>query len=184
MNKRIFLLPALFLGLIFTSCSEDDVEDAVDQIRTIDNISVSETASIEYLPANIFEIPVETELNLRGALEDETGSDETIDQVEDIQLDDLDISLLSADDQENFDFVNSVTLGLRTDNLEYLEVASTDNIPSGSTTIDLTTTDQYLDEYAKSESLMLVIQFESTEDANNLEVELDMEFEAKINPSL
>ena len=105
MNKKFFLLPILFLGLFLGSCSDDDVEEVVDRIRTIDDIPVSETASVDYLPINLFEIPIETDVNLRQALEDETGTDETIDQVEDIELDDLDITLVSADDQENFDFV-------------------------------------------------------------------------------
>lgn len=136
------------------------------------------------MPINIFEIPVETDVDLREALEEETGTDETIDQVEEIQLDNLNINLVSADDQENFDFVNSVTLGVRTDNLEYMEIAHLDEVPTGKTTIDLTTTETYVDEYAKSENLKLVVQFESTEDANNLEIRLDMEFDAKIDPSL
>ena len=50
--------------------------------------------------------------------------------------------------------------------------------------IELSTTDEYVDDYAKSESLKLVVQFESVEDANNLEIRLDMEFDAKVNPSL
>ena len=184
MNKKFFLLPILFLGLFLGSCSDDDVEEVVDRIRTIDDIPGSETASVDYLPINLFEIPIETDVNLRQALEDETGTDETIDQVEDIELDDLDITLVSADDQENFDFVNSVTLGVRTDELTYKEIAHLDEVPTGQTTIELSTTDEYLDDYAKSESLKLVIKFESTEDANNLEVRLDMEFDAKIDPSL
>ena len=184
MNKRIFLLPVLFLGLLLGSCNDDDAEDVVDRIRTIDDIPVSETATIDYLPINIFEVPVETDIDLRQALEDETGTDETINQVEEIQLDDLDITLVSADDQENFDFVNSVTLGVRTDELEYKEIAHLDEVPTGKTMIELSTTDDYLDNYAKSESLKLVVKFESTEDANNLEVRLDMEFDAKIDPSL
>ena len=184
MNKKFFLLPILFLGLFLVSCSDDDVEEVVDRIRTIDDIPVSETASVDYLPINLFEIPIETDVNLRQALEDETGTDETIDQVEDIELDDLDITLVSADDQENFDFVNSVTLGVRTDELAYKEIAHLDEVPTGQTTIELSTTDEYLDDYAKSESLKLVVKFESTEDANNLEVRLDMEFDAKIDPSL
>tara|TARA_B100001146_G_scaffold59533_1_gene52402 strand:+ start:160 stop:723 length:564 start_codon:yes stop_codon:yes gene_type:complete len=183
-NKKFFLLPILFVSLFLGSCSDDDVEEVVDRIRTIDDIPVSETASVDYLPINIFEIPIETDVNLRQALEDETGTDETIEQVEEIQLDDLDITLVSADDQENFDFVNSVTLGVRTDDLEYMEIAHLDEVPSGQTMIELSTTDEYVDDYAKSESLKLVVQFESVEDANNLEIRLDMEFDAKVNPSL
>ncbi|WP_417886193.1 hypothetical protein [Zunongwangia sp.] len=185
MNKKLLFLPVLLLGILFTACSDDDnVDDVVDRIRTIDDIPVSANASIDYLPINPLEIPIETDVNLRDALEDKTGTDETIDQVEDIELDDLSIELVSADEQENFDFVNSVTLGVRTDDLEYKEIAHLDEVPEGQTSIELETTEDYVDEYAKSESLKLVVKFESTDDANNLEVKLNMEFDAKLDPSL
>ena len=180
--KKYLFLALTITGLSVSSCSDDD--NIIDRIRTIDDIPVSVDASIDYLPINPFEIPVETDVNLRGALENETGVDNTIDQVEDIQLDDLEIELVSADDQDNFDFINSVTLGVRTDDLEYKEIASLNSVPTGQTVIELETTDDYLDEYAKSTSLKLVVKFDSTEDANNLKVRLNLELEAKIDPSL
>ena len=97
----------------------------------------------------------------------------------------MDIVFLNAEDQENFDFVNSVTLGIRTDDLDYKEVAFLDEIPSGATTLDLNTLDDvFIDDYAKSESLKLVVQFESTEDATDLNLNMEMEFDAKLDPSL
>lgn len=182
MNKKLLVLPAMILSLVFTSCSDDD--DVIDNIRTISDIPVTENVSIDYLPINLFEIPIETDLNVKQAIEDELSTDEALNQVEEIELDDLKITLVNADDQSNFDFVNSVKLGVRTDELEYLEVANLESIPSGETVINLETTNTYVDEYVKSENLKLVVEFESTEDANNLELELDMEFDAKLDPSL
>ena len=95
------------------------------------------------------------------------------------------IELVSADNQDNFDFLESVTLGIRTDDLPYKEVATLDNIPSGLINLDLNTAEGvYIDEYAKSESLKLVIKFKSTQDAVNLNLRLKMKFDAKLDPSL
>ncbi|TQD36314.1 hypothetical protein [Haloflavibacter putidus] len=182
MNKKLLILPAIILSLIFTSCSDDD--DVIDRIRTISDIPVTENVNIDYLPINLFEIPVETDLNVKQAIEAELNTDEALDQVEEIELDDLKITLVNADDQTNFDFVNSVKLGVRTADLEYLQVGQLETIPSGETVLNLETTDAYVDEYVKSDDLKLVIEFESTEDANNLELQLDMEFDAKLDPSL
>jgi len=182
--KKIFsLLPVFLMTIFLTSCSDDD--DVVDRLRTISDVPASAEVSVDYLPINIFEIPVETDLDLRQLIEDELGTDEALNQVKEIELDDMDIVLMSADDQENFDFVNSVTLGIRTDDLDYKEVAFLDEIPSGATTLDLNTLDDvFIDDYAKSESLKLVVQFESTEDATNLNLNMEMEFDAKLDPSL
>ncbi|MBW2961219.1 hypothetical protein [Mesonia aestuariivivens] len=183
MKKTYLFLPVLFMTILFSSCSDDD--DVVDRLRTISDIPINAEVSIDYLPINIFEIPVEKDLDLRQLIENELGTDETLDQVEEVELDDMDIVLVSANDQENFDFINSVTLGIRTDDLEYKEVATLDEIPSGATTLDLNTIDGvFIDEYAKSESLKLVIKFESTEDASNLNLNLKMQFDAKLDPSL
>ncbi len=182
MNKKLLILPAIILSLIFTSCSDDD--DVIDRIRTISDIPVTENVSIDYLPINLFEIPVETDLNVKQAIEAELNTDEALNQVEEIELDDLKITLVNADDQENFDFINSVKLGVRTADLEYLQVGQLESIPSGQTVLNLETTDAYVDDYVKSDDLKLVIEFESTEDANNLELQLDMEFDAKLDPSL
>ncbi len=182
MNKKLLILPAIILSLIFTSCSDDD--DVIDRIRTISDIPVTENVNIDYLPINLFEIPVETDLNVKQAIEAELNTDEALNQVEEIELDDLKITLVNADDQTNFDFVNSVKLGVRTADLEYLQVGQLETIPSGETVLNLETTDAYVDDYVKSDDLKLVIEFESTEDANNLELQLDMEFDAKLDPSL
>lgn len=182
MNKKLLILPAIILSLIFTSCSDDD--DVIDRIRTISDIPVTENVNIDYLPINLFEIPVETDLNVKQAIEAELNTDEALNQVEEIELDDLKITLVNADDQTNFDFVNSVKLGVRTADLEYLQVGQLETIPSGETVLNLETTDAYVDDYVKSDDLKLVIEFESTEDVNNLELQLDMEFDAKLDPSL
>ena len=182
--KKIFsLLPVFLMTIFLTSCSDDD--DVVDRLRTISDVPASAEVSVDYLPINVFEIPVETDLDLRQLIEDELGTDEALNQVKEIELDDMDIVLMSAEDQENFDFVNSLTLGIRTDDLDYKEVAFLDEIPSGATTLDLNTLDDvFIDDYAKSESLKLVVQFESTEDATDLNLNMEMEFDAKLDPSL
>lgn len=182
MKKKILILPMILLGLFFTSCEDDDV---LDRLRTLDDLPANADVSVDYLPINIFAIPFEKDLDLKQLIEDELGTDEVLNQVKEIELDDLVIELTSADDQDNFDFLEGVTLGIRTADLDYREVASLNSIPADVTTLDLNTVDGlYIDEYAKSDSLKLVIQFESTEDANNLNVKLKMKFDAKIDPSL
>jgi hypothetical protein len=183
MNKKLSLLPLfLFISLIY-SCSETDA--ILDKLRTINDIPATADLSIAYLPINLFEIPLEKTLNLRQIIEDELGSDEVLNQVKEIELDDLSIDLISADNQENFDFLDSVTLGIETENLPYVEIANLDVVPTGVTTMDLeTTNDLHIDEYAKSENLKLVVRFKSTQDARNLEIRLRMKFDAKLDPSL
>ncbi|TXK71062.1 hypothetical protein [Mesonia sp. HuA40] len=181
MRNKLLFLPLLIFSLFFSACSDDDV---IDRIRTINDIPVSVNKTVDYLPINAFNFPIETSINLRAELEKELGTDEAINQVEEIELDDIDIVLVSADDQNNFDFVDSVTLSVRKDGLDIMQVASLDNVPKGVERISLNTTDAYLDEYISSEDLKLIVQFTSTEDANNITVTLDMEFDAKVNPSL
>lgn len=51
--------------------------------------------------------------------------------------------------------------------------------------MDLETTDDlYVDDYAKSENMKLVIKLKSVEDAYNLDLKLRMKFDAKLDPSL
>lgn len=184
MNKKFFILPAILLSLIFTSCSDDD-DDVTDRLTTISDIPVNADVSVDYLPINLFEIPIETEINLRDLIEDELGTDEALNQVKNIRLKNMKIDLVGADDQEDFDFIDAVTLGVRTNDLEYKEVATLDPTPDGVTTLDMNTnSDLYIDDYAKSENMKLVVKFKSTEDASNLDVKLKMKFTAKLDPSL
>lgn len=183
MTKKLLFLPVILMTLFFSSCSEDD--DVIDRLRTLDDIPANAEVSIDYLPINIFEIPIEQSLDLRQLIENEIGTDEVLNQVKEVELDNMTLELVSADDQDNFDFLESVTLGIRTDDLPYSEVATLDNVPAGVTSMDLNTIDgMYIDEYAKSETLKLVIRFKSTQDASNLNVKLKMEFDAKLDPSL
>ncbi|MDT0293843.1 hypothetical protein ACFQ3R_10675 [Mesonia ostreae] len=182
MNKKFLFLPVVLMTILFSSCSDDD--DVVDRLRTIDDIPVSVEETVSYLPINVFDFPIETDVDLRGAIEDELGTDEALDQVDEIELDNMALELVSADDQENFDFIDSVTISVRTNGLDIKQVASLDNVPEGATRIELNTTDDFVDEYAKSDDLKLIIQFTSTEDANNITVKMDMEFDAKLDPSL
>lgn len=183
MKKRFLFLPVILFTILFSSCSSDD--DVIDRLRTLNDIPADADLSIDYLPINIFEIPVEKSLDLKQLLEDELGTDEVLNQVKEVELDNLVIDLVSADDQDNFDFLDSVTLGIRTDELPYKEVATLDEVPAGVTSLDLNTMDDlYIDDYAKSESLKLVIKFKSTQDAVNLNIKMKMEFDAKIDPSL
>lgn len=183
MKKSLLFLPVVLMTILMSSCSSDD--DVVDRLTKITDIPANADLSIDYLPINLFEIPIEQNLNLRQLIDDELGSDEALDQVKEVELEDMSIELLSADDQENFDFIESVTLGVRTDELPYKEVATLENIPSGVSILDLKTTDDlYVDDYAKSENMKLVIKFKSVEDAYNLDLKLRMEFDAKLDPSL
>ena len=70
--KKIFsLLPVFLMPIFLTSCSDDD--DVVDRLRTISDVPASAEVSVDYLPINVFEIPVETDLDLRQLIEDELG---------------------------------------------------------------------------------------------------------------
>lgn len=183
MKKSLLFLPVVLMTILTSSCSSDD--DVIDRLTKITDIPANADLSIDYLPINLFEIPIEQNLNLRQLIYDELGSDEALDQVKEVELEDMSIELLSADDQENFDFIESVTLGVRTDELPYKEVATLENIPSGVSILDLETTDDlYVDDYAKSENMKLVIKLKSVEDAYNLDLKLRMKFDAKLDPSL
>lgn len=183
MKKKFLFLPVVLITILFSSCSSDD--DVIDRLRTLNDIPANADISIEYLPINIFEIPIEKSLDLKQLIEDELGTDEVLNQVKEVELDNLVIDFVSADDQENFDFLDSVTLGIRTDDLPYKEVANLDKVPTGVTSLDLNTMDDlYIDEYAKSETLKLVIKFKSTQDAVNLDIKMKMKFGAKLDPSL
>lgn len=128
MKKSLLFLPVVLMTILTSSCSSDD--DVIDRLTKITDIPANADLSIDYLPINLFEIPIEQNLNLRQLIYDELGSDEALDQVKEVELEDMSIELLSADDQENFDFIESVTLGVRTDELPYKEVATLENIPS------------------------------------------------------
>ncbi|MGO3182710.1 MAG: hypothetical protein ACTIJ9_07755 [Aequorivita sp.] len=183
MNKKFLFLPLLLIIILVSSCSSDD--DVIDRLRTLNDIPANADLSIDYLPINIFAIPIEQSLDLRQLIEDELGTDEVLNQVKEVELDNLVIDLVSADNQDNFDFLDSVTLGIRTDDLPYKEVATLDDVPSGETSLDMNTiNDLYIDEYAKSETLKLVVKFKSTQDAVNLNIKMKMEFDAKLDPSL
>lgn len=183
MKKKLFFLPVVLLTLIFGSCSSDD--DIIDRLRTLNDIPANAEINIAYLPINIFAIPIETSLDLKQLIEDELGTDEVLNQVKEIELDDMVIELVSADDQENFDFLQSVTLGIKTDDLPYKEVARLDEVPTGVTSLDMNTLDGvYIDDYAKSDNLKLVIKFRSTGDATDLSLKMKMKFDAKLDPSL
>ncbi|MCK0124893.1 hypothetical protein MWU76_10825 [Gelidibacter sp. F2691] len=183
MKTKLLALPLLLLTILFSSCSSDD--DVIDRLRTLNDIPADAEVSITYLPINIFALPIEQKLDLRQLIEKELGTDEVLNQVKEIELDDLKLEFIGADDHNNFDFLESVTLGIRTDDLPYKEVATLNEVPKGATRLDLNTVDGlYIEEYAKSESLKLVIKFKSTQDAYKLNINLKMEFDAKIDPSI
>ena len=183
MTKKLLAVPVILIILFLSSCSKDD--DVIDRLRTLDDIPANADLSINYLPINIFEIPIEQSLDLRQLIENELGTDEVLNQVKEVELDDMTLELVSADDQDNFNFLESVTLGIVTDDLPYSEVSTLYNVPTGITSMILNTIDGvYIDEYAKSETLKLVIKFKSTQDASNLNVRLKMKFDAKITPSI
>lgn len=180
---KLLFLPVILMVVIFSSCSGDD--DIIDRISTLNDIPADAELSIDYLPVNLFEIPIEQNLDLRQLIKDQLGVDGTLNQVKDVELDAMVIELISADNRDNFDFLDSVILGVRTDDLAYMEVASLDEVPTGVTSIDLNTVnDFYIDEYAKSETLKLVVKFKSTQDVYNLSIKLKMKFDAQIDPSL
>lgn len=171
---QISLSVVLFSIFLF-SC-----EKTKDEIRSFEGVPVSTEIELDYLPLNVFDFPTPPiGLNLREAIDNKIGTNNTIDMVEDIKLSMMNLELLNADDHANFDFLDKVKIILKTDALEEKLVAWNESIEDGKTNIDLETTNDFIDNYAKSENLKIIIQYTNNDDVYNLKVKVNMKLDFK-----
>ncbi len=173
MNRKLLLLLGSLVVILFSSC-----DDELGGLGTIDDLQVEKEMLIPYLP--VTDTTVVQSVSLVDAIENGLGSDQTLGQVEKVQIDAVHIDFLSANNQENFDFLEYANMGVQTSALEYLNIASIDSVVPGSTALDLTTGELYIDDYAMSDTLELVWGAKSYEPVDSLKVKTKITFSVKL----
>ncbi|UOB16093.1 hypothetical protein [Abyssalbus ytuae] len=177
---KISKLLTLITMILFAVSSCDETEEIIDNITTISGIEASEDVELAFIPLNTVGYGITTDMDLRAVLKEETGVDGTLDAVKEIKLTGLNMEAIAPEDS-NFDFLDEVTLYVKTDTEEKKMIAYASDIEKGQDKIILTTTNDTLDAYAKSENLELIVEYKSNSTEINRTVRFNMTFEAKVN---
>lgn len=138
MNKLTYITSLLILT--FTSCDlKEEVENAINgNIPPVEQ-EVSEDFTIEAInsaaPGAFTETITIDTTDINNEIDDATDS-ETV-SIEEITIDDLEISLAEDSEQENFDFLDSLVINIYTDNIDEAVEIDFGAIPAGVNTLSL-----------------------------------------------
>lgn len=147
MKKILFLLPALLMLSVLTSC------DKIDKLLTFyieDSQSVKIASSFplgQLVPLTPIAVTTRSDEKFKN-------ENTSANLVKDVKLDRLTLAITDPS-SENFDFLQSINIYISTDQNDKVLLASADNIPTGVNTVQLTPTSQKLDKYVKASSYTL-----------------------------
>ncbi|WP_139925299.1 hypothetical protein [Hymenobacter sp. DG01] len=147
MKKILFLLPALLMLAVLTSC------DKIDKLLTFyieDSQSVKIASSFplgQIVPLTPIAVTTRSDEKFKN-------ENTSANLVKDVKLDRLTLAITDPS-SENFDFLQSIDIYISTDQNDKVLLASADNIPTGVNTVQLTPTTQKLDKYVKASSYTL-----------------------------
>jgi len=146
--KCLLTLNILLLSLGLSSCEKADELTKFDlEFNTTTTIPSTATIGLGF---DLLTPPVESNTDTEFA-----GHGTDRDHIEDIKLKTLDLTILSPDGS-NFDFLESISLFIKADGLDEIELASRSDIPNGlGTKLSLQTSNSDLQAYLKSPSFTL-----------------------------
>jgi hypothetical protein len=126
-NAAITLVSVLLLGLSACQKTKDDINEATEFDMTYSTqVAIPSTSLNITAPADFTSPEIPTESSAKFA-----ANSTTKDLIEEIKMSKLEISNPSG----NLDFLNSMTIYLKTTDLGDVKVASKSNIPKGSTSV-------------------------------------------------
>ncbi|MCB2406594.1 hypothetical protein [Hymenobacter lucidus] len=147
--KKILLLAPLFLLLGIMSCKK------INELLTF-NIDYSQNIKIPASPVVtvpvILPVPVTT-----NAEQTFKNNNTSADLVKDVTLTKFTLTITDPA-ASNFDFLNSISISIGTDQNDIVPLASLAQVPKGVTSIELTPSGAKLDKYLKASSYTLHTQ--------------------------
>jgi hypothetical protein len=148
MKKILFLFP-LFVLLLAVSCKK------IDQllnfyIEDTQNIKVAGNAIVGLVPVAPVAVTTRSEERFKN-------EDTRADLVKDVSLNKLTLTITDPNN-ENFDFLESVTLYISTDQNDRVALATLSPVPAGQKVIDLKPSGAKLDKYLKASSYTLTTE--------------------------
>ncbi|MCA8833214.1 hypothetical protein [Hymenobacter pini] len=147
MKKILFLAPVLIVLAFLSSC------DKLDKLLTFyieDSQSVKIASAFpvgQVVPLTPISVPTRSDEKFKN-------ENTSANLVKDVKLDRLTLTVTDPS-TENFDFLQSISIYISTDNNDRILLASQDNIPTGVNTLQLTPTKEKLDKYVKASSYTL-----------------------------
>ncbi len=147
MKKLLFLAPLFLALMVLASCEK------LDKLLTF---YIEDTQSVKVSGAfPIGQVVPLTPVSVTTRSEEKFKNENTnANLVKDVKLDRLTLTI-SDPNSENFDFLQSISIYISTDQNDKILLASQDNVPMGVNTIQLTPTTQKLDKYVKASSYTL-----------------------------
>ena len=159
--KKVILFFTCMLSLLACDAIEDTINENIPPVEqevteefTIDAIDLS-------MPGEISETITIDTANINEEISNASDSENV--NIEEITLDDLTLSLAEDSAQENFDFLDSLTLNIYTDNIDEAVVINFDEIEAGATFLTL----------PEGESANILSLIEG-DNVDNLKIDIDM----------
>ncbi|SMB94238.1 hypothetical protein SAMN00120144_2359 [Hymenobacter roseosalivarius DSM 11622] len=148
MKKILFLVPLAFL-LVAIGCKK------IDQLLTFyiedtQNIRVAGNSVVGLIPIAPVAVTTRSEEKFKN-------EDTRADLVKDVSLNKLTLTITDPNN-ENFDFLESVTLYISTEQSDRVALASLSSVPTGQKVIELKPSGAKLDKYLKASSYTLTTE--------------------------
>ncbi len=160
------VLSIISIVLFLFSCNKKD---------GLVKFNIDNTASVTVPASTGINLPIslatpEQETNIESEVE---ANDSRIDKIETIYLEQLTLTITSPAN-EDFSFLNSMTVILSADGLSDIEIGSIENIPNNpGKFLELETTDKDLSAYIKKKKIKLKTDV-STDEAISQDVDIDV----------
>lgn len=148
MKKILFLFP---LALLFLSIGCEKIDQLLTfYIEDTQNIKVAGNSVIGLIPVAPIAVTTRSEERFKN-------EDTRADLVKDVSLNKLTLTITDPNN-ENFDFLESVTLYISTDQNDRVALASLSSVPTGQKVINLKPSGAKLDKYLKASGYTLTTE--------------------------
>jgi hypothetical protein len=161
---------------IFTACVIVLLTGACEELDKLLTFTISDRTAIQIESTSPLNLPLEipTPAVTSNSEQQFTNNNTRADLVKDVKLQKLKLTITDPP-SKTFSFLNTIRIFISTDQYDEIELASLENIPAGSNSIELTPTEQKLDTYIKAPSYNLrteVTMDETLTETVNVEVDL------------
>lgn len=172
MKKILFFLPLLFLALF--SC---------EKIQELLTFEISDSQNIKIPASGLINTPIISPVPVNmSAQETFKNNNTSAHLIKDVTLSRLTLTITDPAAQ-NFDFLKSIRIYIGTDESDKVLLASHDNVPTGTSTLELVSGNAKLDKYIKASSYTLYTEVALRSNvAQELTVRADSKFKVTADP--